>query len=398
MSIKFSDGCFYDFNRPQSLELAVRRSATMAGVHRFDFEDLINDPFTDLDDWTVDDGTWIIAANQLSGTGNGTAFWRYLIHDTAVPPSFVATFQYVSGDKIGFFAHKKDGARDALMVWWDDTHCGVALVAADGATTELSILPYGIAAPAQIEIAVSWRYDRIDKDLKWLLLSLFADGRCMISMAYEVTTDWTGDSIGFAAFDNGTFIVDDFRIGQFSRIAEYLSVDPGETPAQGLARAVQSTRISYMCRYDGTLRVWSPGNRDSTATITTASEFRLLTRSDRVSSPTHVRVIGAMHALDRFDDGEGELHMHQFKQVDNAYLLSDAEVNVEAGKILNDAKEAQRQYQLVLPGLPLIEAHDVVTYNGVEYRVMSTQQHMQGQESGGNSYTLMLEMRSYVAI
>lgn len=396
MSIKFSDGCFYDFNRPQSLELAVRRSAAMAGVHRFDFEDLINDPFTDLDDWTVDDGTWVISSDRLSGTGNGTAFWRYLTHDTAVPPSFVATFDYVSGDKAGFFAHKKTGARDALMVWWDDAYCGVALVAADGSTSELSVLPRGIAAPAQIEIAVSWRYDRIDKDLKWLTLSLLADGYGRIAMAYEITSDWAGDGIGFAAFNNNTFIVDNFRIGQFSRVAEYLSIDPGETPAQGLARAVQSTRISYICRFDGTLRVWSPGNRDSVATITTANEFRLLTRSDRATSPTHVRVIGAMHALDRFDDGEGALHMHQFRQVDNAYLLSDAEVDVEAGKILNDAKEAQHQYQLVLPGLPLIEAHDVVTYNSTEYRVMTTQQQMQGQENGGNSYTLVLEMRDYI--
>jgi len=212
-----------------------------------------------------------------------------------------------------------------------------------------------------------------------------------------VVTDWSGDGIGFAAFNAEAFVVEQFRIARFARIAEYLSIDPGETPGQGLARAIQSTRILYMCRFDGTMRVWAPGNRESVAVVTNEHEFRMLTRKDR-KTITHVRVIGAINALDAFNNELGTLYMHQFQQVDNAYLMSDEETAREAALILNDMDESKNQYQFVIAGNPVLEAHDVITHKGVAYRIQSINTTMQGQENGGAVYTTTILMRDYYAV
>lgn len=333
----------------------------------------------------------------LTVVGGGSSVWYQGIHDTQSPPGFVASFDLDSGEG-AFVFRAKDGASDCYLAFWTASTCGFARVNSSKVSTTLLSLPTGVTGPGRVQVAVDWKLDSADGSRKWLLMALFVDGWEYASFAEDVgdtAYDWTGDGIGFAVTDSNTLIVDDLVISNFSRIVNYVSIDPGESAAQGLARAVGTTRVIYTGRYDGTLRVTRPGDRDSDYTIPLATMLRFMQRDEYRNVLTHVRTIGALHAVDRFDDAEGEVHMHRFAQGDNPNLMSEAEVYDEAGLQLNDAKEQQGSYQLSVPAKVFLERHDRITYDGEDYRSLGVNTTFQMTEDGPE-YLTIIEARKYI--
>jgi hypothetical protein len=164
-----------------------------------------------------------------------------------------------------------------------------------------------------------------------------------------------------------------------------------------MSRAIGTTRLRVVGRYDGTMRVWKPGNRSVDWSISDDRPTQWGDRDDRSRTLTHVRTIGALHSVDRFDDDEGDTHMHRFAQTDNPNLMSEAEVYDEAGQQINDAKEQQVSGKLIMPLQPLTEAWDVVTYDSVNYRVLGVSHQITLVARTAPKPVTALEVRLYVA-
>jgi hypothetical protein len=402
-SIRFKEAQFYDNNQPLDLEQAIRKCCVFAGCLDFDFADDIDEAFANLDDWTTDvaDGTtWSVATGALVATGGNGSKWYAAVHDTEVEPSFVASFDYTSGEG-GFFFHGKNGTTDAYLVWWNATHCGISLIAADQTATGLISVPHVVTA-GRLQVAAKWKLDSADGDRKFLCISLFEDGQCVVGYSDDVgetSQDWTGEEIGFAVYDGDTMTVDNLTVSSLARLIEYVSVDTGETPAAGMARAIGSTRLRYMVRYDGTIRIWRQGNRDEDWAI--PATRRVTRHMDRISlrtMPTHVRLVGAIEAVDRFDDSQGDVHMHRFILHDDPNLMSEQEGYKEAGFVINDALERQTPVRLQMAGNPLVEPFDRVGYDGTSLRVVKVHLSYAVTGVGVVNYAVVLDCQGYNAV
>lgn len=396
-SVAWKAAIFHDGQQALTLEDSIRRCAGYAGLHDYDFADSIDEDFVAIDDWTVDttDGTtWVVATGALVVTGGGGAVWYQAVENTEVEPSFVASFDMVTGEG-GFIIHGKNAANDAYIAYWDAGACGIGTISDAKALTKLTELPYPVAGPAHIQVAVKWRLDSVDDSRKWLLISLYVDGREFACYADDIGTgDWTGDEVGFAVFDSDTLTVDNFTISEIGRIVDYTSVDCGETPAMGLSRAIGTTRLRYQARYDGTLRVWRPGNRAEDWAIPAERRVvKTMARKARTEAMTHIRMIGATHAVDRFLDTEGDIHLHRFRMQDDPNVVSESETYAEGGRVLNDAKEMQTQARLQIAGQPLVEPSDRVGYDSDDWRVRTLNHIIQGE-----SWGTMLEVQEYLAV
>jgi len=378
-SVAWKSALLHDGRAAQQLEDVFRKCCAFAGIHDFDFGDKVTENFVSISDWVADTAggtTWSVATGELVVTGGAGGFWYQAYttqSESAIEPSFVASFDLLSGEG-AFMFHGKTGANDAYIAWWDATNCGFAKIDNTKVGTNVVKMPYGIIGPARIQVAVKWRLDSVDDSRKWMLATLYVDGREFAAYAEDIgdtAYDWTGNEMGFAVDGGNTFTVDNLTVSEITRIIDYASVDVGEAPASGLSRALGTTRLKYHARYDGTIRVRRPGNRDVDWVIpATRRVVGFTDRSHRRAIPTHVRTIGVIHSIDRFDDDEGDIHMHRFYVQDDPNVVSLSETFTEAGLFLNEMGEKQTRVRWKMAGNPLTERGDRVTYDSTDYRVL----------------------------
>jgi len=401
-SVAWKKAMLYDGHMPLQLEDVFRKCCAYSGIHDFDFADKVSENFASLSDWTCDTSggtTWSVASGELVATGGTPGVWyQAFTHQGAseIEPSFVASFDLLSGNGALVF-HGRYGASNAYIAWWDSVSCGFARIDNSKVATNLVKMPYGIVGPARIQVAVKWRLDSVDESRKWMLATLFVDGREFAGYTEDIgdtAYDWVGNQLGFAVNGGDTVMVDNLTVSDITRIINYASIDVGESPAMGLSRALGTTRLKYHARYDGTIRVQRPGNRDVDWAVPTERRTVVFAdRSQRRSTPTHVRTIGAVHAIDRFDDDEGDVHMHRFYLQDDPNAVSAVETFTEAGLFLNEMVEKQVQVSLKMAGNPLMERGDRLTYDGTSYRCIRLN-HVYAW-SRGPSYITQLEAQGY---
>lgn len=382
--VKFKQAVFHDDNWPQTLEEAIRLACSFAGAHRFDVQNLVDDDFSgDLSDWTVSDGTWNIVAGQLEGTGGG-GDWQQIRHDNEAKPGFVCSFDYISGQG-GFIFHGRDATDRAIVAFWTDAACGFAKVADNGAETILVDMPYGIDTAARVQVVARYSLDSIDEDRLWLEMGLFVDGILYVAHATDLhSTDWgyTGEHIGFAVKDTDTLTVDNVTVSMMHRTVEWVLIDPGQTAGSGMSRAIGSSRVSYSCRFDGTIRVWRPGNRDADWTAGTHSRTLRLEGKRNVGAPTHARVQAAIHEADSFDDDGNMERMHRFILQNDPNIMSESEAYDEARRVIHDNQERANVTRLMQVPNYLLEPNDRITVDGEDYRVVSISESLQMTTEG----------------
>jgi hypothetical protein len=372
--IQFKNGHFQDGKQPITLEDSMRLAATLAGIHDFDFESIIEEPFGNLDDWSNDAaGTFEISSSRFSITGAGDDRYYRAWHDTEVSPSFVASFDAVYGH--GQILLLGNDSGKCFSAWWTGDDAGFSLVHAGGEWDNLIQYPIGIAAPARVQLVVKYSLDTNDA-VRWLHASLFADGSCVVGLTLEVSSsayDWIGTRLGFSAIRDEQSIVDNLVVSAFSRVVDWTTVDIGDNPASGMSRAVGTTRMARAARHDGTMHVWRPGNRDQDWLIPDSRPTKMAYRHEKTEVVTHVRTRGVLYQTDVFDDSEGRSHGHKFTMTDDPNLFTIAETRDEALKVLHNETEKQVTAQLEMPPNFALEAHDRVKYDGQDWRIMGIQ-------------------------
>jgi len=372
--IQFQDGHFRDREHPNTLEESMRLTGAYAGIHDYDVEDLIQDPFDNLDNWTPDaSGTYEISAGRLSITGAGDARYYRIWNDTLVDPSFVVSFDLVSGD--GQIVFLGSDAKTSFSAWWTSTTSGFAKVSPNGTWTDWLIVPGGIAAPARVQLAVKYELD-INTDIKWIHMTLFADGECIAGLTKNIggaSYSWVSSNLGLSVTNSDVLLVDNLTVSSFARIVEWTTIDVGDNAASGSSRAVGTTRLARQARWDSTVRIWRPGNRDLDWTLPEYRPVKAAYRDEKTEVVTHVRTRGVLYQVDVFNDAEGRVHLHRFLQTDDPNLFSKEATQAEAEKVLYDAREKQRTAQIEMPPNPALEPHDRIYYNGEDWRVSGIQ-------------------------
>jgi hypothetical protein len=385
-TVAYKKALFHDGQSPKTLEDSVRYTGAYSGVHDFAIQNTIDEGFADLDDWTSDgNGTFALSTSRLSATGGGSSLWYGTRHSEEVAPSFVATFDLVSGTG-GFLFRGKDGTlpQPCYVAWWTTTRCGFSRVDVARSPTALISLPHGITAPSRVQVHVRWSLDSVDEDRKWIQMSMFADGACVAGYAEDISGTaftWDGDYVGFAAYDSDNMIVDNFTVSALTRNVEWTTVDVGQSPGSGMARAIGTTRLSYICRYDNTLRLWRPANRDLDWTVDDGRDVRIDERYS-VGSPTHIRVQAAIHEADGFHEADGEARMHRFLLYNDGNIMTEDEAYDEAARVAHDYRERARVVKIALPPNFLLEPQDRIVLNNTDYRVITVATSVQMSESG----------------
>jgi hypothetical protein len=402
-AVQFQDAYFRDGILPMGLEDSIRRTSVFAGIMDFDFQNAISESFNDLTNWDDQDGaaTWDVSAGQLDATGGGAAQWYQIRHEVEVAPSFVASFDVVSGNSGAFIFCGRDSATwSCFMAWWTTGAVGIARYTGTGVAESVVNMPYGITGPARVQVAVRYSLDSIDDDRKWLLASMFVDGQCYVGSAFDIggtSWDWDGNHVGFAVFQSNNTVIDNFTISDVCRIVDWTSIDQGETAATGQARAIATTRLARMVRYDGKLRVWRPTDRDLDWAVGDDRTIQLMDRRNLTKVVSHVRAQGAIHEMDVFDDTEGEVHGHRFAIRNDPNLMTKDGARAEAWRVLHDNKEEQEVIRFVMPPNVLLEPHDRISWNGVDYRILSIVRNLTMTQRGPQ-YQSTVEARRYLPL
>jgi hypothetical protein len=374
MAVEFQNGHFQDNNNPINLEESMRLCGAYAGIHDYDFENLMYDEFDNLNNWSPDAlGTYVIDNSRLSITGAGDARYYICWNDETVDPSFVISVDLVSGPGQITFLGSAGGA--CFSAWWTTTSSGFAQVAGERTATNLISLPVGITGPSRIQLVVKYSLD-INGDIKWLQGNLFSDGKSVVGFTKNIESaaySWVGSRVGLSATDANNVLFDNFTVSAFSRIVDWTTIDIGDNAASGTSRAVGSTRLARQARFDSTARIWRPGNRDSDWTPSEHRPVKVAYRNEKTEVVTHVRTRGVLYQADVFNDDEGRVHLHRFLMTDDPNLFSKEETQAEATKVLHNEREKQRTAQIDMPPNPALEPHDRIFYDGENWRVTGIQ-------------------------
>jgi hypothetical protein len=385
-TIEFHTATFRDSLPPKTLEDSVRLTCAYGGAHDFDFQYDVDEDFSSLASWTVEAGGGAqVSDGTLELWGGGGAQMYLVTHDTEVAPSLTATFDWVGESSGGFFYKKASGDLRCFFLGWDSTYFGAGYTNAAGVNTNITRVPHGgVTSPAKLQVQARYSLDSVDDERKWVEGLLYLDGRAVCGFAKDIGStalDWDGDGVGFLVYGGNICNVDNLKISSLHRQVEWTTIDMGTPAATGMSRAIGTTRIKYMCRYDNTVRVWRPGNKSLDWTPPSANVKKTGARLNYIR-PTHVRVQAAIHEADSFDGPVGEDLMHRFAVHNDPNIMTEGEAYTEGYRVMHDYKEAAKIQRFVLPPNYLLEPYDRIQVDGVDWRVMQIQYSlvMQGGE------------------
>jgi len=382
-------------------ENAIKRVLGFAGIHDYQVLATISEIFTsgNIGDYNLEDaeGTWVIRdpwdinGSTLQGTGSGAAQWYKIRHTTEVELGYIATFDK-TGNRGGFLVCCDDDY-EGYLLWWTGTNVGISKI--DGNTeTKLVQLPCTETGAASVQVAVISHSNESIDEVDTVTFALWFDGKLLV----VYTDDYTeyGKKVGFAVYESDVITFDNLNVPQLHRIVDWTSVDPGEIASSGLSRIIAYDDIRVQARYDGSVKMWRPNKTASDWTISTGRQID----EDREYQhywPTHLRLVGALHEIDRFRSGY-QGHIFVLDQDPNA--MSE-EATADRGTKRHKRAEEQAVTRTVqMAPNPILEPEDLVTYDGVLWCITNIDWRAAWQSgAGGNAPALQsaIRLREYQA-
>jgi hypothetical protein len=377
--IQFKDLIVNNYNPAVNQEESIEHFLAFAGLHDHSSKDTYG---TDALVALMTEGTWTTNVDHITGTGGGSAQWYRVIFDKIVELGFTAEFDVplVTGISAFLFMENDDHAGYAFA--WGNGNVALQRIASNGTITNLHVLPYDIPIAMHVKIAVRpmrlLAVDQIDQ----IAISVWFDESLVMShVLFWDGTTMSGQYVGFALYGNGVGDFDNFRIPQLHQIVDYSSVDPGEPASAGMGRVIANERIRIHARWNGTVLIWRSDDSDVDWVVDDGRPHTV--RSTRqIYWPNHVRVVGAIHEVDRHRHGE-QGHVFALAQDPNA--LDAKATYTRAGYIHRDLEERAENVVFQMAPNPALEPEDIIEYNGTLYRVTSINYRIQwrgGQESG----------------
>lgn len=356
-SVKFQNSLVNDSLRAISLEDAFRIQGNYAGIHDYKFDPLISDD--DADQWVPTAG-WTFG-ESVAYTG-ASAGWSYLWSDADISLSREGIVDLDKLSDIGGVCFRGDAVSSYYLLYWDSDSIEFGKYTDEGYEL-LSRLPADYTGSAHVRLAyheASYTSEETDVEL---VMSAWIDHRHVLTAHDELDINSPpGTRIALVAPADGAAEYANIYVPELSRITNWMTLDPGETPGGGLERAIgQDYNLKYFVRFDGTLRAWKPKEASSVLTLETGDMFTSARRRDWRRIATHIRQIGGWHEVELYRDDLYDDYMHRFEEVTNENLLSEAECNAEGIRALYRAEEEFETINLEGPAVVFLEPEDVVT-------------------------------------
>lgn len=320
---------------PLTLEEIFRLYGAWSGIHNAQFDALYSNASlvitgVEASDWDIQ---W------LSGT---------------FPANTVVN--YYKEDLIQGVAFRVDGV--VYLVTTDDAN--QAAIYQDG--TLVHHVPRDV--PATGEVSIVFRQQRLSDDEAdgWHSITLYINHAVMASYSYYAGNSFGALEVGFAAYDLDTVTYTNVRIPELCEVAEYGTLDPGETPVGGLSRTIEGRYLRWLIRYDGSLRAWKTKAIPSAHEFT--DQFAFTTSTDITELATHVRMMGAYIWVEAINNTLMRRYGQRFREVNNPMLLTEQEIGVEALRTLKRFEEQTFTADMDAIFVPMLEPEDHITANG----------------------------------
>lgn len=402
-AVYFKDLRVNDGVRANTLQGIIERCAGYAGIHSRLFRDALSlsgTPSSLFD--TVGATVSGSDVSDITITKTSGAWGLATLKEEFTMP-VVATFTRKSDKGAFLFGYGAiENPTTGWIVYWDTDLIGIAQVSGQSAVSheEVAWSP-PIDDSEMTVVAIAQRFSDFEF-ADYISIAAYHEDHIVVSdsipisgLGFNDVEWWTtvGGFIGFASEDGagGTPTkVGNLTMPELHRVVEWASIDPSESAAQGMNRAMKSSRIFYFVRFDGTLKVWRPRADDVTDVIE-IPEDRAVKLGEAVThlQPNHIRVQGAFLEGEAWDDDQiARAGRRIFVKKDDPNLWGDDDISQEAQWGLYDIREKGAKLSLSIPGTPLIEPQDFIRYpetghpDSTLYRVENVQFTLTGSRKG----------------
>jgi hypothetical protein len=207
-------------------------------------------------------------------------------------------------------------------------------------------------------------YTSVDaKNTVWHSIGFF-NGSVVRKYVYMPTTPTAGDLyFGFTGSVLPTGLTA-LTMPHLTEFAETTTLDPGESAMSGLQRAIEGRYLKMFMRWDGSLRAWRPKERDIASTYSRAMITNFNETKDPRALRTHIRQVGADLWAEYYDADLAKKHGHTFEELNNPYLLSEAECYQQAKLSVLRLQEQAFQASFTSIYNPLLEPEDRLLVKG----------------------------------
>lgn len=225
-------------------------------------------------------------------------------------------------------------------------------------TTTKTLIEMPDNAPLDGEVIISFRQRRFLEDASdvWHCFGIWMNGSHLMSHIEASNEVMDAPQMGFAAYTSSTITYDEISIPQMTEFADWISLDPGESPQRALERAIEGRYVKYFVRWDGRLRAWIPKATNSVYTYTT-----MLNRERRFDArelKTHVRLLGAYTQAEYIRRDLISKYGHRFAELANPYIMTEEECYRQAVLSVKRMEEAADVVKLDVLYNPILEPED----------------------------------------
>lgn len=341
---------------PLTIERVYQRYATWAGILSHKFDDRYIGAGTG---WS---GSPSISFSDSALTIDATALasqrWPVVQNSITTPGSQVVTFDIDTGDRwlviLGYedtnlFYYIGAGSTGLPVVYRNNelVHRPDKQIPAGGG--------HVVAALRQVQFT--------DNETEvWYALSLWINGQHITTYLDKRAQAISNIKFGFGVLGNVARTFSNIRVPELSDMAEWGTLDPGETAYSGLSRVTEGRYLRQFVRFNGQFYAYRSKAKSLTKALTASDDLiEGEVTVDAASLFSHVRMMGAYTWGEALDATLLSRYGHRFAEVNNPMLMTEIECYEEAVKTLKRGEEAAFTEDVQVVFQPFLEVDDRVT-------------------------------------
>ena len=325
-----------------SVEEAFRLAGSWSGIHDFQFDNRFEQA-------------------EFSVEGIVAGYWTADFTNAVLPTNFVVKYHKTSVQQMLYLT-----CDDAMLWHGIGTDAYGFPIITYGYNIVLQRLP--IVAPEEADVVVSFQQQHLNDNESevWRSISVYMNDVLIMSYSDKHDTVAPEVKLGFGSFGESETVYTDIQVPELCEIAEFLTLDPGEYPAGGLARTLDGRYVKWFVRYNGALRAWKKRQRSSVMSID-AGETGVKRTNDYANLTNHVRMAGAYVFGNAKDDDLIAHYGDRFVEANNQMLLTQPECDAEAANELLRSEENSFWISIGARHIPILEPEDRVQIDGDDW-------------------------------
>ena len=365
-AVNFREHRYVTRNPEFTLEETMRRFATFAGIHEFQFDSLYD---ADEVSWQGDPD---ISLSGDSVTVEGVSGWDFIYADFLVPASHMVSYTTAAAEHGCVLAYQDEfGDNAGYQVRVSSTAIQIYKVVAGSPS-----LVFSVPAPADYGNRFDFvfrQYNFSDnKNEVWNFITVYNNDNEIATYGDVYGLSRSEFVIGLMSYSDEVILYDNFRISEFCETAEWGTADPGEYPINGLQRVLEGRYIRFWMRPTGEFRAWKPRSIPLSHAMTGEESYRVVGRAtDFASIATHIRMVGAYLWAEHIAAEDVSKYGYRFAEDDNPMLFTETECYVEAVKQYKRRLEGAVTAQVAIQNKPFLEIDDRVAVDDLEYLISS---------------------------